>query len=187
MLLELYGAALSERTDQDMNKLYFTFDNHKYTATKGVYACAKPKETDVRGILRAVELLGSPVDPDELRNRAHVTLVYSKHQDLSDKNATPDQQPLWATVSGVEYWDGHNGAGYVVIKLESPVFNDLNRFFIENGAKHSFDDYCAHMTLCAKAGPRTPEVLEFVRNLAYMLRGLRLTFDKVCVEDLKDF
>jgi 2'-5' RNA ligase len=74
-----------------------------------------------------------------------------------------------------------------VLKLDSPQASELNKAIQAAGAKHSFADYQAHMTICGKVGPQTAEVSEWLQRINKYLDGNRfeLCFDKVKVEDIK--
>ena len=169
-----------------------TFDLTKYAGGNSVYACLVPAPGETRRLLDAVLQTCPPFDPSTLRDEAHVTLVYSRHQGV-DLQRLHLSEPSMAEASytaqvvGVEYWEGHDKDGYAVLKLESEAAKALHQAFIAAGAKHSFDDYQAHMTICGKVGPRTRAVDDWIERFATWLRGQRLTirFDRLKLEPIK--
>jgi hypothetical protein len=154
------------------------------------YACAKPTPQSVADLMGIVLSAEPPFDPAELREKAHVTLVYSREAavDLERLRSLLHGVELEATVEGFEYWDGHNSKGYVVAKLACPGMAELNAAFVEAGCVHSFDDFCAHMTVCAKVGPETDEVRGWLARATAGLEArspLVLDFDRIEVSDVQ--
>ena len=185
-LMEAYaaesGVSLSE----------MTFDLTKLSGNGTTYACLKPASGETRRLLDLVVSTRPPFDPDTLRDEAHVTLVYSRSAQVDvgvlNTGMLAIQMPcVSARVVSVEYWEGHDKDGYAVLKLDSREAALLNRAFQSAGAKHSFDDYQAHMTICGKVGPQTAEVSEWLRRINKYLDGnkFELCFDRICVEDIK--
>jgi ABC-type Fe3+-hydroxamate transport system substrate-binding protein len=97
-------------------------------------------------------------------------------------------KPVVATVEGVEYWEGHDKDGYAVFKLYSEGAVGLNGVLIACGAKHSFDDYQAHMTICGKVGPKTAEVEQWIERINSFLKtaNVSICFDRISFEDIKE-
>jgi hypothetical protein len=52
-----------------------------------------------------------------------------------------------ATSHGLDWWEGHDKNGYLVLRLTSPSLNRLNKRFTDAGLVPTFPDYKAHMTL----------------------------------------
>ena len=169
-----------------------TIDLRKMTYNGSVYACMKPARGETKRLYDIVVQTRPPFDPDTLRDEAHVTLVYSRKAGVDraalDLNGMAVRYPRpTARVVGVEYWEGHDKDGYAVLKLDSPEAAALNREIQAAGAKHSFDDYQAHMTICGKVGPQTAEVSEWLRRINRFLDSqvVTLAFDRICFEDIK--
>jgi 2'-5' RNA ligase len=169
-----------------------TFDFTKMTGNGSTYACLAPASGETKRLLNLVVATRPPFDPNTLRDEAHVTLVYSREAQVDvaalDAGILGIKFPcVSARVVSVEYWEGHDKDGYAVLKLDSNQAAELNKAFQAAGAKHSFDDYQAHMTICGKVGPQTAEVSEWLQRINKYLDGnkFELCFDKVKVEDIK--
>ena len=168
-------------------------DATKFSGNGSTYACLVPAAGETLRLLDVVLGTQPPFDPSTLRDEAHVTLVYSREQQVDlvrfqrDYMTNMGLKPVTATVDRVEYWEGHDKDGYAVFKLQSPEAAGLNGVLIACGAKHSFDNYQAHMTICGKVGPQTAEVSEWLQRINKYLDGnkFELCFDKVKVEDIK--
>ena len=169
-----------------------SFDFTKMTSNGTTYACLVPASGETKRLYDLVVSTRPPFDPDTLRKEAHVTIVYSR-------KAQVDTAALNAGILGVkfpcvsgyvtsvEYWEGHDKDGYAVLKLDCKGAAELNKAFQAAGAKHSFDDYQAHMTICGKVGPQTAEVSEWLQRINRYLDGNRfeICFDRIKVEDIK--
>jgi hypothetical protein len=157
------------------------------TGTSGTYARADPIYDDVAAVLAAMPA-ACPFDAKTLREEAHVTIVYSREHaadmSLIDKSAF-DLRCIEAKITGIEHWDGHDGDGYVVLKLASESLAAWNRYLIDAGAQHSFPDYSPHLSLCSKAGPKTPEMVSWMESACEKLVGMCLCFDAIIIEDIK--
>ena len=169
-----------------------TIDLRKMTYNGTVYACMKPARGETRRLYDIVTQTRPPFDPDTLRNEAHVTLVYSRKAGVDrsalDLNGMAVRHPRpSARVVSVEYWEGHDKDGYAVLKLDSPEAAALNREIQAAGAKHSFDDFQAHMTICGKVGPQTAEVSAWLQRINRFLdsQTVTLAFDRICFKDIK--
>ena len=169
-----------------------TIDASKLSGNGSTYACLVPASGETRRVLDVVVKTMPPFDPETLRDEAHVTLVYSREQqvDMTALNAgmlAIEYGCATARAVGVEYWEGHDKDGYAVLKLESSDAAALNKAFIAAGCKHSFDDFQAHMSICSKVGPETQAVREWLQRINKFLDGniVTLRFNKIKIEDIK--
>lgn len=169
-----------------------TFDLTELSGNGTTYACLKPATGETRRLLDLVVSTRPPFDPDTLRDEAHVTIVYSRNAQVDVEALNAAMLAIClprvsARVRCVEYWDGHDKTGYAVLKLDSEDAKELNKAFIAAGAKHSFDDFQAHMTICSKVGPRTAAVEEWLERINRSLEGCNheIYFDCIKVEDIK--
>jgi 2'-5' RNA ligase len=168
-----------------------TLDAAKLTNNGTTYACALPDRESRRRLLEAVLATEPPFDPAELRDHAHVTLVYSRKAgaDMARLRLPEQGMSVEAHVCGLEYWDGHNDTGYVVVKLESQGLHDLHERLKAAGAEHSFPDYSPHMTVAAKVGPKTPAIEAWLQRAAPEIVAdcnLSVRFDRVQAEDIRE-
>ena len=170
-----------------------TIDASKFSGNGSTYACLVPAAGETLRLLDLVLGTRPPFDPDTLREEAHVTLVYSREQQVDLDRLRRNYmvyyslKPVVATVEGVEYWEGHDKDGYAVFKLHSESAVGLNGVLIACGAKHSFDNYQAHMTICGKVGPKTAEVDQWIERINKLLRetSVEICFDRINIEDIK--
>ena len=171
-----------------------TLDAAGLTGNGSVYACLLPASGEQLRLLDLVLAADPPFDPATLREEAHVTLVYSRSAGIDLERfrhsymANMSLKPVSAAVECVEHWDGHNGEGYVVFKLHSPEAAGINGVLVACGAKHSFDDYQAHMTIAGKVGPRTGALAAWMERINAVLRGtcVEVCFDRIKFEDIDE-
>jgi hypothetical protein len=170
-----------------------SIDASRLTLNGTAYASLVPEQGSTSRLLTTVLNSKPPFDPNTLRDHPHVTLVYSRDADIDieedfDLRGLAVEYPkVVAKVVGVEYWEGHDKDGYAVAKLDCPDAADINSLLRVAGAKHSFDEYQAHMTICGKVGPMTPEVTAWLEHINKVLatEKIELTFDKMVIEDAR--
>jgi hypothetical protein len=182
-LMEAFIASISE----------VTIDLTALTDNGTAYVCMLPAAGEVRRMMDLLDLTRPPFDPTTLRDEAHVTLIYSRKAGLDPSKVRPVLGPhIVAWITGVEYWEGHDKDGYAVFKLESPEADAANRMLAAAGAQHSFDKFQAHLSICSKVGPETPEVRAWVRRAGDMLSPpfggapMAIRFDRIRAEDIKE-
>lgn len=171
-----------------------TIDASKFSGNGSTYACLVPAAGETPRLLDLVLGTKPPFDPSTLRDKAHVTLVYSREAQVDMDRLRRNYmvyyslKPVIATVEGVEYWEGHDKDGYAVFKLYSEGAVGLNGVLIACGATHNFDNYQAHMTICGKVGPKTAEVDQWIERINKLLRetSVEICFDRINIEDFKD-
>ena len=172
--------------ESEASVLPVSTDGH--TTNGGTYSKAVPTDDSAQSLMRFILDSKPPFDPAELRDEAHVTLVYSKEKSIDLDKLKMNTINLSARVTGVEYWDGHNNTGYVVAKLASDTLPCLHQSLKDAGAQHSFPEYSPHMTIGAKVGAKTPEMAEWVERANGLLKvsDLPMTFKSVVVEDIDE-
>ena len=147
--------------------------------SSGTYVCALPDKDAVATLLRIGDYLGIKVDSSEL----HCTLSYAKG--CFPKGAkTSKSRQFTAVVKGLEFWDGHDNDGYLVVLLESPSLTQRNQYWAAHGLKHSFDDYSPHVTLVSKLD-KTPELITLMDKTARVFINRALVFTNETIEGLK--
>ncbi len=158
-------------------------DSSKYTGTQGVYAKAVPAMNS--NFKKLCHILEND-SLNEIYEDPHVTLVYSKKR-LERSLPKDIKLNTVAKCKHVTHWDGHDNAGYVVIELECTAFDKLNILFRNLGAKHSFDEYKAHMTIMKDCGPLTKKLQNYIDKVNSVLssKWYVLNFKDIYVEDLK--
>lgn len=113
----------------------------------------------------------------------HVTIMYAK--DFSIDMMTAQQIASTSTIAEtprtgfceeVVWWAGHDNKGYVVCKVKSDSLNAIHNKWKDAGAKHSFEDYVAHITIATGLpDPETSDVKGGYRNLRLSLRRAPIT------------
>ena len=181
-----------EEIDSEVDSSNVDINVDKFTSDNSTYACmANPREQDLSNLRDLIDQTAPPFTPAVLDDDPHVTLVYSREQHVDIEAITQylaDHTGLpTAVVDSVEYWEGHDKAGCIVLKLRSYDADSLNRAFIAAGAKYSFDDFTAHMTLAYDIGEKTPAIWDWLEYANPVIRtaGLNLVFNSIKISDCK--
>jgi hypothetical protein len=109
--------------------------------------------------------------------------MYSKGHFARDLSIKADQKFV-AFIKGIEFWDGHDGDGYLVVTLDSPDLQELNRDWAARGLVHSFPDYSPHVTLKSKLSDSVSLQQKMTRIIP-KVKGFKLTFGQQTIEGLK--
>ena len=160
------------------SKTYRPFDPVK---SKGVYVSVVPTAKSVLLISKYASLIGMPLLLKE-QQELHCTVVYSKH--VPKVIPKLDFQKVYRTqITGVNWWLGHDKAGYLVLLLKSPDLTGLYRQWYDSGCTSSFGEYTPHVTLKKDFGPRPPN-LELIRSRLSKYVGSVLEFSSAALEGL---
>ncbi len=160
------------------SKTYRPFDP---VTSKGVYVSVTPIVRSIVLISKYASLIGMPLLLKE-QQELHCTVVYSRHI----PNILPklDSQKIYkAQITGVNWWLGHDKAGYLVLLLSSPSLAELHRQWYESGCISSFGEYTPHVTLKKDFGPKPPN-LELIRSKLNRYIGSTLEFSSAALEGL---
>ena len=126
-----------------------------YTGANGFYAAVtirRPELVPLQNLFRNAVGFEMPLNENQDIG-LHCTVMYSKQAlavtpDIANaQNARVRDLIMSATVSGFDYWDGHNDKGYFVAKLYSPDLQTRHNAWKSMGAKPTFDPYEAHVTI----------------------------------------
>ena len=152
-----------------------------YTGSNGFYAWVNLSTDSLEDVLRYFPELS--FTPEEVLD-LHVTVMYSKTP-ISVYYSINDEYNFFteANAIGVEYWDGQNGDGYLVVKIESSDLNRLHNKWKDCGAVPTFPEYSPHMTLKTpfkKNDALVKKLDDRVKN-----KPLNLTLIQEQVQDLK--
>ena len=145
----------------------------------GTYICVLPDQDSIKTLLRIGDYLGLRVDSTEL----HCTLSYARSC-FPKAAKTSKRRTFTATITGLQFWDGHDNDGYLVVTLDSPSLVERNRYWAEHGLKHSFDDYSPHVTLVSKLD-KTPELITAMDKTSRVFINRILGFNNETIEGLK--
>ena len=165
-------------------KSFKSFVNERaepYTGTHGFYSWVNLSTDSLEDILKYFPELS--FTPEELLD-LHVTVMYSKVAILPYYVINVDHSFFTETNAiGVEYWDGHDDDGYLVVKIESSDLQRLHSKWKQCGAVPTFSDYTPHMTLKTpfkKNDDLVKKLDERVKNIP-----LNLTLLQEQIQDLK--
>ena len=162
-----------------------------------LYACAYVCENSVKEILSRVKAARADgFDPSVLDmdgEKYHCTVMYSRTvgidaillEELLSRVFFYGE--MRAQVKHMEYWEGHKKDGVLVIEMVSQDMCDLHQLLKDNGLKHSFEDYCAHVTVGYKVGEFTEGMRKFVDNFNRDVNANPLTvfFDSMSADAIK--
>jgi hypothetical protein len=150
--------------------------------SSGTYVCVLPDAKSKINLGHIAKALGVPLS-DEDFEELHSTVMYSKGHFARDLSIKPDQKFV-AFIKGIEFWDGHDGDGYLVVTLDSPDLQELNRDWAARGLVHSFPDYSPHVTLKSKLSDSVSLQQKMTRIIP-KVKGFKLTFGQQTIEGLK--
>lgn len=149
--------------------------------SSGTYVCALPDNKSRTKLVHISSALGHPISVEESED-LHSTVIYSKGAFPSKFDFS--RQYFGAKITGLEFWDGHDNDGYVVVTLDSPDLTAENRRWTTLGLKHSFEDYTPHVTLFSKID-KTEDLIQRINRLTSKVAGTTLIFDQLQLEGLK--
>jgi hypothetical protein len=160
------------------SKTYRPFDPVK---SKGVYVSVIPTAKSALLISKYASLIGMPLLLKE-QHELHCTVVYSKY--VPKARPVLDFQKVYrAQITGVNWWLGHDKAGYLVLLLKSPDMSGLYRQWYDSGCISSFGEYTPHVTLKKDFGERPPN-LQLIRSKLDKYVGSVLEFSSATLEGL---
>ncbi len=125
------------------------FTIRKYTGKNGFYAWLNVAQDSLEDILKYFP---------EMRFTAeqlvdlHVTVMYSKTpipvSCVNENKKMPDATFIQAVrAKELEFWGGHSGKGFLVLKLDASHIKHLHEKWAKCGAIPTFPDYTPHMTM----------------------------------------
>jgi hypothetical protein len=164
---------------QVISKTYTPFDPK---TSAGIYISVTPTAQSVAKIMAWAKALGLPLSASE-QEELHCTVIYSKT--VPSRLRPLDSEARYpAQVIGIEYWDGHDAAGYIVLKMNSPALQNLNKIWIDDGCTSAFNPYQPHVTIKKDVGPMPSNFVERRKRL-YRDIGAWLEFSNARHEGLK--
>jgi hypothetical protein len=152
-----------------------------YDRTAGTYVYVEPKISDCVNISTWSKHLGIPI-PKETLTDLHCTVMWSKDV-TNDASCDPSQAHV-AQLDHFEYWDGHDGDGYIVAVLTSWDLHQLHNKWKLRGCRHSFPDYMPHVTLMSKIRP-SDVLLRRLESASKSLYGTPIVFLNEQIENAK--
>jgi len=115
-----------------------------YTGQDGLYCAVQPDDATKFRVIRLCEDLGVVTD----YNKLHCTIVYSREVALTQEVIDTCKNHPTGRITFIEYWSGHNNAGYLVAHVVSESAHMFHERLLRAGAEHTYNPYNPHMTLC---------------------------------------
>lgn len=163
----------------------------KYDGKHGCYVCAIPNDTSKKILADLARKLGN-IDHDELKEKLHATVIYSKRAPKILPKFDRTKIRYEGICSKVESMVGHDKRIYIYAAINSNPLRKLNSIFTEAGAKHTFSKYNCHITLdkysVEEWKTSGDKVKEKLAELNEQLKSNRLVlaFTEIKVANLKD-
>lgn len=117
-----------------------------YNGQSGVYVSVNPTEESKKFIKNLILSTKPPFQLGQFEDEAHTTIMYSRKAKI-DEGKLKIPGNFSALPVKLEFWDGHDGDGYVVLSLISKQAEEFHNEILSLGAEHSFKDYHPHMTI----------------------------------------
>jgi hypothetical protein len=88
----------------------------------------------------------------------------------------------------IDWWEGHDKQGYLVLQLESKGLSVEHKRFVEAGCTETFDEYKPHITLAHPYAIDTKEKEYQIKlaNMSLRKRPLTINFINQKIEDLRE-
>ena len=162
-------------------KSFVNESSDPYTGSNGFYAWVNPSNESLEDILEYFpEMNFTAKEVVDL----HVTIMYSKTSipvECAAKVEPKFSAAVFAT--SVDWWEGHNKEGYLVLKLTRDSIEQLHNKWKACGAVPTFEDYVPHMTM------KTPfaknQKLLDVLNERLSTKRLQINLIQEQIQDLK--
>ncbi len=171
-------------------KLILTAKN-TYSGDSGFYARVSPVKNEAfTGLVKLLEA-SCPITFNEVYDDPHVTVMYSPKSPnalaASLIHDSHEHNEFLARSIRVLLWPGHNGKGYVVLKLLCPDLCLLHEKLKKTGAVPTFSPYAPHMTLCKDCGDFTQDIKNWQSRVNTLLgtSPILLTYSQFGLEPMR--
>lgn len=170
-----------------------SIDFSGYSARAGMYSKLIPMKGKEKNAITDLitKTLRVPFKINEYHSDPHLTVIWSRLSlDKGTILAMCDFicRRYLAAATSVQYWEGHNKVGYVVLNVKSDAINELHELLIKLGAIHSFNTYEPHITLASGVGSINSEIRNWMEVINERLRRkqMPLSFTSLSFCDLFD-
>ena len=158
-----------------------------YSGKSGLYCSVAP----VSGFAQILNIIREPLENEGLKvysqEEFHCTVMYSKEEAPHSIRVIKllDAQPYtWKGWSDkLDYWPGHDGSGYVVLRINSRDLAIRHEQYKDLGCKHSFPEFEAHITIADDVAFKPTCLTDLNRVLSAL--KFEITFGGEHVEDIK--
>ena len=111
----------------------------------GFYACRFVDERSIAAVTYLALMCGITAKP-KVDDPYHVTLAFSKT--LPQQSVlTVDTKSIDVKAVAWDTWKGHNGKGYVVLRVEADALTERNAAMMKAGCTSNFPEYKPHITV----------------------------------------
>ena len=111
----------------------------------GFYACRFVDERSIAAVTYLALMCGITAKP-KVDDPYHVTLAFSKT--LPQQGVlTVDTKSIDVKAVAWDTWKGHNGKGYVVLRVEADALTERNAAMMKAGCTSNFPEYKPHITV----------------------------------------
>lgn len=163
-------------------------DFSEYSAQSGLYARFIPTAGKEKNALtNLIRTSDPPFEPDEWALNPHLTLMWSRQQVARKQiEAVLDARPHQAAVTGVSYWPGRAGIGFIVFNVQCPEIIAAHEMLEKLGACHSYDRFEPHMTIATDVGAINSEIRNWlgVMNERLWLKPMTCRLSSLSFSDL---
>lgn len=149
--------------------------------SSGSYVCVLPDDLTKARLIAIASMLNISLSYDQVED-LHSTIVYARG--CFPKDPTTSSSVFGAMINQLQYWDGHDNEGYLVIILDSPQLVARNRYWAAQGLEHSFEDYTPHVTL-ATGIDKNERLIHRMNLVTRKISGTPLAFINETLEGLK--
>lgn len=162
-------------------KAYKPFDQK---TSKGLYLSVVPDSRGLDFLAECGNALGLDLTAFDL-SELHCTVVYSKAMPENVEALPLDKAKVYsARLVGVEWWPGHDDAGYCVARVQCPALVDLHNEWLGYGCSRGYEQYNPHMTLKKDAGPMPSDFYSRKKAL-FKYIGTSFNLGNATIEGLK--
>jgi hypothetical protein len=121
----------------------------RYTGKNGFYAWLNVAQDSLEDILKYFSDI--KFTTEQLVD-LHVTVMYSNTpipvSCVNENKKMPDATFIQSVrAKELEFWGGHSGKGFLVLKLDASYIKHLHEKWVKCGAKPTFPEYTPHMTM----------------------------------------
>lgn len=138
----------------------------------GLYVWIIPSE---RSILKLQKLMRGAPFPTRNTTQLHCTIMYH-HDALPEQIEIPEDREMVGLLRELKIWKEPDGELILVGILHSEDLQELHAELAEQGLKHSFEDYTAHISL-GKDLMKDEQVLEWIEEKNAFLDGVPFVID----------
>lgn len=171
--------------DQDQHIQLHSALSASYTGTSGIYSSVELSASSAESVKKLCSNSGIKY----LDKGLHCTVIYCKEESPASNLAMNFSSESYnADAIKIDWWEGHDKQGYLVLQLESKGLSVEHKRFVEAGCTETFDEYKPHITLAHPYAIDTKEKEYQIKlaNMSLRKRPLTINFINQKIEDLRE-